>query len=478
MDTKNTHSHNILNNDADVKGNEFIAINPRTGKPFFDCALFSDFLELNNFYRYEGLTIKLYENIATPHKEQDVYNFGLDYIKSLNNPAFRNTYIKEAGKLINSKTFLGGLQPLELKPYRDSIHEVAFFLKNLFVVITKDGFKTYTYDQLSKIIGNRFIFNSRILKRNFDPKNIDHKQSQYYQIIELASENKDSLLKILTSIGYLSQDYKNEGLAKMPILTDIASITTNAANGRSCKGLILKGLEEISSTVLIDGKTADFYNPHVLQSVTTDTRIIIISDLAKDFKKDGLFNLITDSMTIKKLYQPETITPFKDSPKVVCTTNYSNILSNENSWKARIHPVILNNYFNIDYTPLKHFNNLLFTNWDNDQWNLFYATIFEAARLFLLHGLADYESETLKKTLIEKSTSKRFLELMETEYSMLNSYYNLKDIAAKVKDIKVDDVKAKSKICSEWINKYAIFKGYKVDKRLQNGVTKLSFVLK
>ena len=183
-------------------------------------------------------------------------------------------------------------------------------------------------------------------------------------------------------------------------------------------------------------------------------------------------------MTLERKHKEKEILCFKDSPKIALTTNYT-IPDNGGSFADRKHLLLLNNYFNSNNKPENHFGNLFFIEWDEAEYSRFYALMLYALQMFLKHGLVKYNSPELQLQKLQNETSKHFVEVMETEFNMLNSYYNLKDIAALMSTvINSEDDRVKSRITSKWIESWASFKGYDIDKRTSGGITKLCFTSK
>ncbi len=472
-----------LNKDLKFKKLKFWLFNANNGKHNIDPALLSDFLEANNFFivNYFGirLVVKVNNNIAKILTPQEVYNFVLEFIKLQEDDKLRSQFIKEGETLLlTKKAILGSLQELTLKRFKDTKNSGIFFFKNVFVVIDKKGFEPYEYSKLSEVIKGYFIFESQIIDKNFIPQN-DFKKSQFYEFSKLSTNGKTHLTNVLTALGYILHRHKNPSVAKAIIFSDIWSQITNIANGQSGKGLKIKALGEMLNVVEYNGKNSDpTKDKHFYQSITPQTDLLVLQDVEQNFRFESLFAVLTDKMNIEKKYQDKITLDFESSPKIAITTNYT-LSDKGGSYTARQQVVLLNNYFNSNYKPEKHFGNLFFSEWDDKEYNRFYSFMIYCLKMYLKKGLVKYDSPELALQKLEIETSEEFIKLMKSTYSKLNEYYLLKDIAnALGDDINSQDERVRSKITNNWIENWANFKGYNVDKRISGGVAKVGFFKK
>ena len=478
--TNHTKNPSISNNGADVKDIKFWAYNSKTKKPTLLAAEFQDFLEVNGFYKYNNSIFKVNNNIATPYTPIEIFTFCLNYIKKQKNTALRSTYLTQGDTLLlKNKGILASLQSLELSPAKDSKNESYQFFKNVFCIVTKEGYKPYQYVRLDEVLKGRFIFKSRIIDNCFNI-NADYKESQFFEFLKLSTNGHDHLLNVLCTIGYLLHDYKNPSNAKAIVASDIDSQATDTAQGRSGKGIIVQALTVMQETTELNGKNLDLSkDKFVYQNIIPlITKLFVLQDVQKGFDFEALFPVITDKMIIECKHKPKEIVDFKYSPKILITTNYT-IPDNGGSFTDRKHLLLLNNHFNSNNKPENHFGNLFFLEWDENEYSRFYALMMHCIQMFLKHGLVKYNSPELQLQKLENETNKHFVEIMETEFNMLNSYYNLKDIAAQMSaEINSTDESVKSRITSKWIESWASFKGYGIDKRTSGGIVKLCFSTK
>lgn len=456
--------------------------NSKNGGYIIDPARVSDLLKINGFYNLnDGIRtiVKVDNNIAKIFKPQDVYNFVLEYIKLQEDDKLRSQFIKDGETLLLSKkAILGSLQELTLKPFKDTRYSGIFFFKNVFVLINKTGFKSYEYSELSEVIKGYFIFESQIIDSNFDLRK-DYKKSQFREFLKLSANDKTHLKNIITSLGYILHRFKNPSVAKALILSDILSQATNTPSGRSGKSLIIKALAEMLNVVEYNGKNLDLSkDKFVFQSITPQTDLFVLQDVEQRFSFEALFAVLTDKMNIEKKHRDKITLDFENSPKIAVTTNYT-LSDKGGSFTDRQQVVLLNNHFNSKYKPEMHFKNLFFIEWDEKEYQRFYSFMIFCIKKYLKNGLISYDSPELRLQKLEVDTCEEFLKLMKSTYGKLNEYYLLKDIAKELGDsINSNNGSVRSRVASGWINIWADFKGYNVEKLESGGVVKFGFTKK
>ncbi|MFH4964763.1 hypothetical protein V8G69_07135 [Gaetbulibacter sp. M235] len=440
----------------------------------FDRALLSDYLEgkgykkLNNFGEIQ--VVQLVYNIVYIKAPMDVYNDVLEYIKLQKDNVLRSCFIEQGENLlITRKAILGGLPEIELNKYEDTKSLVKLFYSNKIVAIKADKIKFQSYNKFCN--SNDYIFSDRLINRSF--LDSDNKQCDFERFLRLSTNGGEHFLAICTALGYLISSCKSPSLTKAVIITDIQSQLKNEAFGRSGKGLIVMALSYIINVVQYNGKVTDLTkDKFVFQNVSISTSLIVLQDVNKSFLFESLFSSLTDVLSIEKKHRDKVTIPYKYSPKIAITTNYT-IPQETDSFKDRKYLLTLNNFFSANNKPEQHFDKLLF-DWTESEWARFDKFIIKCIQLFLTKGLIQYDSPELKLRKLMNMTSDEFVEIMDAEYNVLNEYWNIKDIAVRF-ELKSNDKNIKSKIVSEWMEFYALFRGYKINRRKSGGITKICF---
>jgi|25_taG_2_1085351.scaffolds.fasta_scaffold02368_5 hypothetical protein len=486
MSKKKSHSlsKNALNtkhspNIKKFKPLKFWLLNDR-GRYIIDPAKLKKFLELNNFriidYSGKWLVVKVENNIAKVYNPQEMFNYVLKYIEKQNDDKLSSSFIKDGENfLMSKKAILGSLPELNATRFKDTKNSAIVFFKNVFVVVDKKGCKCYNYSHLSNIIPNQYIFERQIIKQEFKHRK-DYKASQFRKFLTLSTNEKKHFKNVATAIGYILHRNKNPSLAKAVILSDILSQATNSANGRSGKGIIIKALEQLLNVVEYNGKNLDLARDRfVYQSIDIETDLFVLQDVQQNFSFESLFAVLTDKMNIEKKHQDKITLNFESSPKIAVTTNYT-LSDTGGSFSDRKHLVLLNNYFSATYKPEKHFGNLFFLEWNKKEYQRFYSFMIYCLTQYFKKGLVNYNSPELRFQKLENETNKAFVQIMESNYNELRTYYLLKNIANELgEEINSSEDSVRSRVVSNWIESWASFKGYKVDKRTSAGVVKVAF---
>ncbi|MCK0190656.1 hypothetical protein [Arenibacter sp. F20364] len=477
MSKKKLHGSKTIGKNKGKKKKFWLRHIKSNGQPtyLFDRALLSDHLENSGYRKLPNFgdiqVFQLVDNIAYLKSDLDVYNDILEVVKKEDDDNLRSCFIEQGETLLLSKkAILGGLPKINIEPYRDTKENICLFYENVAVSVAADGTKKLTYKDFQKL--NKYILAEQIIDRKFK-SSVDNK-SDFQRFLGFVTNDKAHLESICSAIGYLISSYKNPSVAKAIIITDILSQVKNEAYGRSGKGLIIKALSKIINVVEYNGKVTDLTNDKfVFQNVNLNTSLIVLQDVNKGFQFESLFSTLTDNMSIERKHRSKISIPFKDSPKVALTTNYT-IPQDTDSYKDRKHLVTLNNFFSASNKPEHYFKRLLFE-WKPREWYRFDNFIVECAQLFLKKGLLPYDSAELKLQKLINLTSKEFVDLMESDYDVLNEYSSLKKIAACL-EVGTQEPRSKGKIVGKWIESYAAYKGYKVDKRQSGGMVQICFL--
>jgi hypothetical protein len=140
---------------------------------------------------------------------------------------------------------------------------------------------------------------------------------------------------------------------------------------------------------------------------------VSLEDVRRNVDFEGFFSIITEGITVEKKNKDELYIPFKDSPKILFTTNYT---INNNSKAAQRRQKVLEfaPFFTPKYTPRDHFKHNLFDDWDADEWNRFYNLMFACVSMYLMGGVREMaDSAKLKRKHIRLSFGEEFLDFWD-----------------------------------------------------------------
>jgi len=218
-------------------------------------------------------------------------------------------------------------------------------------------------------------------------------------------------------VGYLLHRYKDPS---RPWAVVLAEETEDEKNGGGTgKGILVKALSFMANVERVDGKNFKLDKNFAFQRVGLDTKIVAIEDVRKNVDFEGFYSIITEGITVEKKNKDELFIPYKDSPKILFTTNYT-IPSIGNHAKRRQRVFEFSNFFNSSYTPADLFNHKLFDDWDLDEWNRFYNLMFTCVAFYFGEGVKEQENgNKLKRKHIKLNFGEEFLEWFDEQKELL-----------------------------------------------------------
>lgn len=268
--------------------------------------------------------------------------------------------------------------------------DAAFFpFKNGVVKVTKDAVQLLSYADVNRVMWRTQIIDFEI---KVDP-DIADKEPEYAEFINCISGNdEDRYNYACTLIGYMLHKYKDPAKPYCIILAE--ENDNEGKGGGTGKGIFISAISKLINAERIDGKNFKLEQSFAFQRVSLATRLIAIEDTRKNLDFEGYYSIITEGLTVDKKNKDQLYIPYKDSPKVVFTTNYT-IINNGAHARRRQKTFEFSSFFGADKTPVQHFGHNLFDDWDVTQWGLFYNFMFECCKAYLTVGILETGS-TLK----------------------------------------------------------------------------------
>lgn len=373
---------------------------------------FLQYLESNNIFKFYPdensgtfLFVKNDKNFISVFEEPKIKDFVLSDL--------RNRGHIDAFELMANTTsyfqsnYLSMVSSIDVKFNRDTADTSYIYYQNAVVKTTKDKIETLDYSEVSDL-----IWTNQVIKRDIHLN--DESDGVFKRFIWLVSgENPHRYFTLKSVIGYLMHSYQNEAKPKAIIFND-EMISEDIPNGGSGKGLIHRAIGHIKNIVIEDGKKFDAKSQFAYQKVNKDTQIFLMDDVPKHFNFESLFSIITEGMTVEKKGQDAYQIPFKDSPKISITTNYT-IQGSGASHERRVFEVEIANYFNENLTPEMEFKHLFFSDWDKDEWARFDNFMIRCVRYFLENGLVMSDKVNLKLRKFKNEMGTEFIEYMELQ---------------------------------------------------------------
>lgn len=370
---------------------------------------FKTYLQSNNISKYYPsddsgyLYIKKDNNFIKTFDENRIKDFTLT---DLENRGEVDAYeMCASSPMTFNKNFLSMLNTSKIDIQRDTKTEAFVYYKNTAVKITKDEFTEIPYSDLKGL-----VWENQVIDR--DLKLAEESDGEFRQFIwKISGENKERYYTFKSVIGYLLHGYQNEGTPPTIVFND--EMISDVPNGGSGKGLINKAIGHIKKLSTINGKGFDPSSQFAFQTVNTDTQVLLFDDIDRNFKFENLFSLITEGLTIEKKGKDAIKIPFSESPKISITTNYT-VKGEGSSHLRRVFEVELASYFNDKNTPEDEFGHLLFSDWDDAEWQIFDNYMLRCVQYFLKNGLVESKTVNLEERKLIDSTSPEFIEFMES----------------------------------------------------------------
>lgn len=373
---------------------------------------FLQYLEHNNIFKFYPdensgtfLFVKNDKNFINVFEEPKIKDFVLSDLRERGHI--------DAFELMANNTssfqsnYLSMVSSIDVKFNRDTAHESFIYYQNAVVKTTKDSIDVLDYSDV-----NDLIWTNQVIKRDIE---INPESEGVFKtfIWKVSGENAERYYTLKSVIGYLMHSYQNEAKPKAIIFND-EMISEDIPNGGSGKGLIHRAIGHIKNIVIEDGKKFDAKSQFAYQKVNKDTQIFLMDDVPKHFNFESLFSIITEGMTIEKKGQDAYQIPFKESPKISITTNYT-VNGSGASHERRVFEVEIANYFNENLTPEMEFGHLFFSDWDEEEWAKFDNFMIRCIQFFLKKGLVQSDKVNLALRKLKNELGTEFIEFMELQ---------------------------------------------------------------
>lgn len=388
----------------------------KNGYPEVRKHLIAEFLENHGFRLMELnkqlVIVKIIKNVVEViENEIEIRQFLIEYVRNQSDLEYSGI-IKESVinlfKELKSGLIFDAIQKAELNFMEDTIDYTNKFFKNCVLRIFKDTIEIFKYEELDGYVLKSDILNHEIKLAKEDKINNFPFALFLQRCMGEVDQNYNS---IQTAIGYLSSKYKIKKYNRAIIFCDQNS--TSSAEGGTGKSLTAEALKNFNNSVFEDGKnykSGTFTN----QQVELGTRLFIIDDSNKNFKFESLFSSITNGFQIEKKYKAKYVMSYKDSPKILITTNYT-IYGRGYSFERRIYEYEFTDYYGRNRSPKDEFDKIFFDEWDWEDWNSFYNYMVKCVQLYHTYGIIAATYFNSEEKRLERSTSKEFVEFMSDQ---------------------------------------------------------------
>lgn len=254
----------------------------------------------------------------------------------------------------------------------------------------------------------------------------------------------------LTAIGYMLHDYKNDSELVAIIAMDGKLSEVGASNGRSGKSLVGVALEHMVPQVYIPAKDKNLTEDKFLfGEVTERTKNVFIDDCRVSFDFEFLFPYITGKFRVNpKGGQPFTLDA-SNSPKFYIPTNHT-MQGEGGSFKDRQAFMVFSDWYNDDKKPIDDFGRNFWSDWDNEQWNLYYNLMATCVQLYLLskregwagknRGIVTPPLENVNLRKLRQSMGEDFIQWADEYYMTGGDHINKREVRREIHTTFLDAV--------------------------------------
>ncbi len=445
------------------------------GKLTISRTRYKNFLEGEGFCKYKidnnYFIVRIENNIIDEVSIVDIKEFVMSYLDQIpieelggsSKAEITDALLKSHHQLFTQQ-FLEFLITKNITFNKDTKTKGYFYYKNGFVEVTSTERKFFDYTKLKNCIWKKPIVN-----RDYAVSNRRSVMEELLFNICRKDINRYKALK--SGIGYLLHSYKDPSNAKSIIFID--EKLSEGAFGRSGKGLVIKGISQVKSVVILDGRNFNPSKNFAFQRVKADTEIIAIEDIGEKFPFDRLFSIITEGITIEKKNKDEFFIPFNESPKLVLSSNFT-LSGVDDSTVDRQFIIEFSDYYNKNHCPVDDFGKLLFEGWDENEWRDFDYFMIECLQGYLKNGLLTYEFANYEKKKLIDSTSEEFAEF--SVKLVPGEEFNKKELFDEFKrEYEYNDKFTQGKF-TKWMKLFGRIKNYEIAERKSGSKRTLEYI--
>lgn len=367
--------------------------------------LFKEFLQHNGFYKFaphnsmKYMLVKVTNNLIEKGSEEEVKDFVLGYLEDLDDLSIYNYFADKTRYF--KEDFLSLLDTVDVHFVEDTKEFSFIYFRNCALKVCIDEVIMVDYVDL-----DGYVWRDQVIDRDFEFCDITDCDFKRF-IRNVSGDDDDRVVSLESAIGFLMSGYKDPGFSPSVILND--EVISDDPKGGTGKGLLVQGVSMMKKVAMIDGKGFSFDKQFAYQTVGTDTQVISFDDVKKGFDFERLFSAITEGITIEKKNKDAIRIPFKFSPKIVITTNYT-IRGRGNSFARRKFEVELKEYYTKSYTPVDEFGKRFFDEWDDDEWCSFDNYMINNLKKYLGSGLIESSSSNTAIKRLAADTCHEFID--------------------------------------------------------------------
>jgi len=393
--------------------------------------------------------VRIYDGFVEEASTEQIKKFIKDHINQHggDDAAELLEIIYKGSGVYFSDQFFEFLERAEIDFLKDTKDYAYFPFLNGVVEVSRNTCRLRSYGEIGK-----YVWKSQVLDHHIyiNQEGITPESVEFFRFIRNVSGNEtERFMYAISLIGYLLHQYKDPA---RPFAVILAEETDNEEKGGGTgKGIFVKAISHMVKTVRVDGKNFKLDKNFAFQRVDLDTRVVAIEDTRKRVDFEGFYSLITEGITVEKKNKDELYIPYKDSPKIMFTTNYSISQSGVHS-RRRQKVFEFAPYYGMERTPQDEFGHKLFDDWDKDEWNRFYNFFAFCVQDYLSNGVQEYGmTESMIRKNLRNQYGDEFAEYFE-------------EISGSSEWVGIDMVH------QEFLNSYGLDKKDYSRKRFSNGL--------
>jgi hypothetical protein len=332
-----------------------------------------------------------------------------------------------------------------------------------------------------------YLWKEQIIQRNFVELE-DKKQSHFREFcIHLASMEEKTYYNLMSIIGYMLHSYKDPLITRAVILLDKDIDSENGlANGGTGKSLLAECIGKMTPTLFRKGKNANTNERFYFADLELFHKVVVFDDVSENFDFEALYSMITAGIPIERKYKNPLVIPFKDSPKILISSNYTVLSRLGNSEERRKIEFEVSGYFRDTKTPFQHFGHTFFIDWDEEEWQKFDNYMVSTLQYYLKFGVNQVTTENVAKNQLIRSTSKEFVNFMSLALNNPELFGGTKIDENRVRLDKsifcdkfrqeINQIQGYTNIkIKQWIDIYAQFKKYQINHFKSNSKSLVEF---
>lgn len=361
------------------------------------------------------------------------------------------------------------LPKLEEVNFHPSTADTAYFYySNRVVKVDGEGISMLSYTDFSTQYG-AYLWKAQANRRGFAIPEQGFEDGQFYRFLNcICNHDAERLHSLMSIIGYLLHPYKDPANTKAIILLDEKTDFSGEAHGGTGKSLIGRAIQEVVSTVWRDGKNYNSRETFATDDIKPYTRLIVYDDVKRGFNFEELYAMITGDMPVKRKYKDSTTIPFRQSPKILISSNSMVKGTGGSADERRRVEFEVAPYFNLDRTPIAEFGNRLFEEWDTSEWNKFDVLMMHCMQHFIRHGLVRPAPINLIDNRLKLATHPEFVDFMDARIIEAQRF-DKGLLLAEFQKLMPSQRQLSAIAFKSWIDKWTTARGYTTSHFKSNG---------